>query len=253
MQATDPIVELQDIVTRFGATTVHDGVSLTVQRGSVTALIGGSGTGKSVLLKEIIGLLRPTAGWVSLFGVDVWSANQTQLQALQRRFGMLFQDGALFSSLNVQQNVAVPLLEHTALPAAACLQLARLKLALAGLPPDAACKMPSELSGGMRKRAALARALALDPEILFLDEPTSGLDPISARAFDKLVRLLCDSLGLTVFLVTHDLDTLLSITDQVIVLADSRVLAQGKVAALQQLNDPWLRDYFSSRATVKEV
>ena len=243
-----PILAVKDIVTRFGATTVHDGVSFNVARGQVIAMIGGSGTGKSVLLREIIGLLRPTAGQVTLFGVDVWSADTVQLQALQRRFGMLFQDGALFSSLTVAQNVAVPLLENTDLPKETCLRLARLKLALAGLPPDAADKMPSELSGGMRKRAALARALALDPEILFLDEPTSGLDPISARAFDKLVRLLCDSLGLTIFLVTHDLDTLLSITDDIIVLSRGKVLAQGDVTALQQIDDSWLHDYFSARA-----
>ena len=170
------------------------------------------------------------------------------MNALRRRFGVLFQDGALFSSLSVEDNVATPLFEHTDLPRGTCRQLARLKLALVGLPPDAAQKRPSELSGGMRKRVALARALALDPELLFLDEPTSGLDPISARAFDALIRLLADSLGLTVFLVTHDLDTLFSIIDRVIVLSDGRVLGSGTVAELKHIDDPWLNDYFAARA-----
>lgn len=247
-----PIIELDHIVTRFGTQSIHDGVSLKVNRGEVVALIGGSGSGKSVLLKELVGLIRPTSGTARLFGEDVWAANSEQLNHLRQRFGMLFQDGALFSSLSVAQNVAVPLLEHTQLDKAECMRLARLKLALAGLPESAATKMPSELSGGMRKRAALARALALDPELLFLDEPTSGLDPISARAFDRLIRVLSDGLGLTVFLITHDLDTLLSIIDRVIVLADHKVLADGSVATLQQIDNPWLRDYFSARARIEE-
>ena len=247
-----PVIELDNIVTRFGTQSIHDGVSLKVNRGEVVALIGGSGSGKSVLLKELVGLIKPSAGSARLFGEDVWAASGEQLNRLRQRFGMLFQDGALFSSLNVAQNVAVPLLEHTNLDKAECMRLARLKLALAGLPDSAAAKMPSELSGGMRKRAALARALALDPELLFLDEPTSGLDPISARAFDQLIRVLSDGLGLTVFLITHDLDTLLSIIDRVIVLADHRVLADGSVATLQQIDNPWLRDYFSARARIEE-
>jgi len=247
-----PVIELDHIVTRFGTQSIHDGVSLKVNRGEVVALIGGSGSGKSVLLKELVGLIKPSAGRARLFGEDVWAASGEQLNRLRQRFGMLFQDGALFSSLNVAQNVAVPLLEHTNLDKAECMRLARLKLALAGLPDSAAAKMPSELSGGMRKRAALARALALDPELLFLDEPTSGLDPISARAFDQLIRVLSDGLGLTVFLITHDLDTLLSIIDRVIVLADHRVLADGSVATLQQIDNPWLRDYFSARARIEE-
>jgi phospholipid/cholesterol/gamma-HCH transport system ATP-binding protein len=175
------------------------------------------------------------------------------MNLLRRRFGVLFQDGALFSSLSVEDNVATPLFEHTELPHPLCRQLARLKLSLAGLPADVAAKRPSELSGGMRKRVALARALALDPELLFLDEPTSGLDPISARAFDRLIRLLADSLGLTVFLVTHDLDTLFSIIDRVIVLSDGRVLGSGTVAELKQFDDPWLNDYFAARAPEGET
>lgn len=243
----EPVIEVSNIVTRLGGALIHDGVSLTVKRGEVTALIGGSGTGKSVLLKEIIGLIRPVSGTIMLFGEDVWAASEPELMALRRRFGVLFQDGALFSSLTVEQNVAAPLREHTDLSPQECLELARLKIALAGLPASACTKMPSELSGGMRKRAALARALALDPELLFLDEPTSGLDPISARAFDHLIRLLSDSLGLTVFLVTHDLDTLLGMVDHIIVLAQGKVLGQGTVEELKKINDRWLQDYFAAR------
>ena len=248
---TAPIIEVERIVTRLGGALIHDGVSFSVNRGEVIGLIGGSGTGKSVLLKEMIGLLRPASGRIRLFGEDVWALNPTALNRLRERFGVLFQDGALFSSLNVEQNVAVPLVEHTRIGQGESLQLARLKLAMTGLPPDAVRKKPGELSGGMRKRVALARALALDPELLFLDEPTSGLDPVSARAFDRLIRLLSDSLGLTVFLVTHDLDTLLSIIDRVIVLADGKVRADAPVHELRKIDDPWLQDYFSARAPME--
>jgi phospholipid/cholesterol/gamma-HCH transport system ATP-binding protein len=250
---SEPVIEVSEVVTRLGGALIHDGVSLEVARGEVIALIGGSGTGKSVLLKEIIGLIRPQAGSIRLFGKDVWKASESELMALRRRFGVLFQDGALFSSLTVEQNVAAPLREHTDLPVQDCLELARLKIALAGLPASACGKMPSELSGGMRKRAALARALALDPELLFLDEPTSGLDPISARAFDRLIRLLSDSLGLTVFLVTHDLDTLLAMVDRIIVLSQGKVLGQGTVGELKNVNDKWLQDYFSARYVEERV
>lgn len=243
-----PVIALRDVSTTLGGRAIHRGVSLDVARGEVVALIGGSGSGKSVLLREIIGLLRPQTGRIELFGQAVGESTAAQMNRLRRRFGVLFQDGALFSSLTVEDNVAVPLFEHSALPHPICRRLARLKLALAGLPADAAGKRPSELSGGMRKRVALARALALDPELLFLDEPTSGLDPISARAFDRLIRLLADSLGLTVFLVTHDLDTLFSIIDRVIVLADGRVLGSGTVAELERIDDPWLTAYLAARA-----
>lgn len=248
---TEPVLVVDSIVTRFGSSVIHDGVSFSVRQGEVIALIGGSGSGKSVLLREIIGLLRPSAGSVRLLDADVWRSSPDDLNLLRRRFGMLFQDGALFSSLTVAQNVAVPFLEHTDLPAELIPSLVGFKLALAGLPPDVGSKMPSELSGGMRKRVALARALALEPEILFLDEPTSGLDPISARAFDNLVRVLSDGLGLTVLIVTHDLDTLLSIIDRVIVLADGKVLADGPVDAVMKLDNPWIRDYFSARAPAR--
>ena len=249
----ESVIDVRDVSITLGGHGIHRGLSLSVARGEVIALIGGSGSGKSVLLREIIGLLKPQAGRIELFGQPVWDSTPEQMSALRRRFGVLFQDGALFSSLSVEDNVATPLFEHTGLPHATCRQLARLKLALVGLPPDTASKRPSELSGGMRKRVALARALALDPELLFLDEPTSGLDPISARAFDKLIRLLADSLGLTVFLVTHDLDTLFSIIDRVIVLSDGRVLGSGTVEELKRIDDPWLSDYLAARATEGET
>ncbi|MEO7335000.1 MAG: ATP-binding cassette domain-containing protein [Caldimonas sp.] len=245
---TDEIVlEVDDIVTRFGTDVIHDGVGFTVRRGEVVALIGGSGTGKSVLLKEIIGLLRPTSGRVRLLGTDVWQTGDAEMNALRRRFGMLFQDGALFSSLTVAENIAVPFREHTALTDETIACLVGFKLSLVGLAPDTGRKMPAQLSGGMRKRVALARALALEPEIIFLDEPTSGLDPIGARAFDALVRALSDSLGLTVFMVTHDLDTLLSIIDRTIALSGHKVIADGPVDSVRRSTDPWITEYFSTR------
>ncbi|MGZ8273158.1 MAG: ABC transporter ATP-binding protein [Burkholderiaceae bacterium] len=250
MAREDNVIEVDGVVTRFGAQTVHDGVCFRVKRGTLVALIGGSGTGKSVLLREIIGLQRPTSGDVRLLGTDVWSSAPEQMDAVRRRFGMMFQDGALFSSLTVAQNVAVPLIEHAAVPAALLQPLIALRLAQAGLGPDAAEKMPSELSGGMRKRAAIARALALEPEVLFLDEPTSGLDPTTARGFDALVRSLVDDLGITVFLVTHDLDTLLTVVDRIIVLARGTVLADGTVREILAVDDPWVQSYFSVRTTV---
>jgi len=242
-----PVIEVESIVTRFGAQTVHDGVSFSVGRGTLVGLIGGSGTGKSVLLREIIGLQRPTAGRIRLLGTDIWAAAAPVLDAVRRRFGMMFQDGALFSSLTVAQNVAVPLREHTRISPATVDALVALRLVQAGLPVDTGAKMPSELSGGMRKRAAIARAIALEPEVLFLDEPTSGLDPITARAFDKLVRSLVDDLGLTVFIITHDLDTLLGVVDRLIVLARGTVLADGPAAEVMEVDDPWVREYFSVR------
>jgi phospholipid/cholesterol/gamma-HCH transport system ATP-binding protein len=246
-----PVIEVDAIVTRFGAQTVHDGVSFSIPRGQIAAMIGGSGSGKSILLREIIGLQRPTSGKVRMLGTDVWSAPEEELTALRQRFGMLFQDGALFSSLTVAQNVATPLIEHARVPAHLLGPLVQLRLALAGFPVEAATKMPSELSGGMRKRAAVARALALEPELLFLDEPTSGLDPITARAFDRLLRFLCDDLGLSILVVTHDLDTLLGIVDRTIVLAGGKVIADGPVKDVMNVDDPWLQSYFRVRTMLE--
>jgi phospholipid/cholesterol/gamma-HCH transport system ATP-binding protein len=242
------VLSVESLVTRFGAQVVHDGVSFGVERGEVLALIGGSGSGKSVLLREIIGLVRPTAGRIELLGTDVWQSEPYAMDELRGHFGVLFQDGALFSSLTVAENVAVPFVEHTDLPRDLIAPLVGFKLALVGLPPDAGAKFPAQLSGGMRKRAALARALALEPDLLFLDEPTSGLDPVGAREFYRLLRALADSLGLTVFFLTHDLDMLVAIADRVIALAAGRVIADGPVAAVRKSDDPWLQEYFASRA-----
>lgn len=245
--ADETVIRVDGVVTRFGRQTVHDGISLAVERGELLALIGGSGSGKSVLLREIVGLLPPFAGRIELLGADVARAAEGDLQSLRKRVGMLFQDGALFSSIDVGGNVAVPLREHTQLSAELIDEVVRLKLALAGLPQEAAMKMPSELSGGMRKRAALARALALEPEILFLDEPTSGLDPVTARAFDQLLLSLNRDLGLTVMLITHDLDTLLGVVDRVVVIGGGRVVADGTVDEVRAHPDPWVQTYFSAR------
>jgi phospholipid/cholesterol/gamma-HCH transport system ATP-binding protein len=242
------VLAVESLVTRFGTQSVHEGLGFEVARGEVVALIGGSGSGKSVLLREIIGLVRPTAGRIELLGTDVWQSGTQAMNDLRRQFGVLFQDGAMFSSLTVAENVAVPFVEHTSLPKDLVAPLVGFKLALVGLNPDAAAKYPAQLSGGMRKRAALARALALEPDLLFLDEPTSGLDPVGAREFYRLLRALADSLGLTVFFLTHDLDMLVSIADRVIALAAGRVIADGTVADVRQVDDPWLRDYFASRA-----
>ncbi|MCP5178649.1 MAG: ATP-binding cassette domain-containing protein [Pseudomonadales bacterium] len=242
-----PVVEVDNVVTRFGPQVVHDGVSFRIGRGTLTALIGGSGTGKSVLLREIIGLQRPTAGNIRVFGTDMWNAAEAQTAAVRRRFGMMFQDGALFSALTVAQNIRVPLLEHANIPGDLLHPLIELRLAQAGLTPDTGNKLPSQLSGGMRKRAAIARALALEPEILFLDEPTSGLDPATARSLDALVRSLVDDLGISVLVVTHDLDTLLTVVDRIIVLADGHVLADGPAAEVTAIDHPWIRSYFAIR------
>ncbi len=244
----EPAVRVQDVVTRFGAQVVHAGVGFDVPRGEVVALIGGSGSGKSVLLRAIIGLIRPASGRIELLGTSIWDCGEDELKALRRRFGMLFQDGALFSSLTVAQNVAVPFREHTTLSMDVISALASSKIALVGLPADAAAKLPSQLSGGMRKRAALARALALEPEILFLDEPTSGLDPVGARDFHGLLRVLADGLGLTVLVVTHDVDLLMSIADRAVVLGAGEVIADGPVDRVRAVDHPWLRRYFMGTA-----
>ena len=250
MPAPELVIDARGIVTRFVKQVVHNGLDLQIRRGDLVAMIGGSGTGKSVLLREIIGLHRPDSGSVNLLGTDVWTASPDMLAAVRRRFGMMFQEGALFSSLTVAANVATPLREHFSLPEDLLDELVRLRLALAGLPPDAAGKMPSQLSGGMVKRAAIARAIALEPEVLFLDEPTSGLDPITARAFDKLLTFLNRDLGITVLLVTHDLDSLVGIARRIVVLGQGRVIADGSLAEITAVDDPWIQSYFSSRASL---
>jgi len=244
------VIEVDGVVTRFGSQTIHKGVRFAIPRGTLAAMIGGSGTGKSVLLREIIGLQRPTEGHVRVLGTDMWHSSADEVAAVRRRFGMMFQDGALFSSLSVAQNIAVPLIEHAPPPPELLNPLIQLRLAQAGLSSDVGAKMPSELSGGMRKRAAIARALALEPEILFLDEPTSGLDPSTARGFDHLVRSLVDDLGITVLLVTHDLDTLLTVVDRLIVLAEGHVLADGPVGEVMRIDHPWIQSYFSIRTMI---
>lgn len=243
----EPVIEVQGVKTRFGNKFVHRGIDFRIERGEVAAIIGGSGSGKSTVLKEIIGLLEPTEGRIRLLGTDVWNATSEEMTSLRHRFGVLFQNGALFSALTVGENVAVPFREQTTLSENLIEQLVELKLSLTGLEEGTSKKMPSELSGGMRKRVALARALALEPDILFLDEPTSGLDPINARAFDHLVRTLCDSLGLTVVMVTHDLDTIVSIVDRLIVIDEGKVLAEGSVEEVRKLDHEWVQSYFSTR------
>jgi phospholipid/cholesterol/gamma-HCH transport system ATP-binding protein len=245
------VLEVDGIRTRLGGQQLHDGVDFKVNRGEVVALIGGSGTGKTVLLRECVGLLRPSGGAIRLLGQDIRSLAPDDLNRVRQRFGMLFQEGALFSSLSVAENVAAPLREHTDLSAALRDQVVALNIRLAGLPPDAAGKRPSDLSGGMKKRAALARALVLQPEMLFLDEPTSGLDPISAREFDRLLRTLCDSLGLTALLTTHDLDTLWGMVDRVVVLHGGKVIADGPVAQVAETDHPWVRSYFSAQVIAR--
>ncbi|QGZ28992.1 ABC transporter ATP-binding protein [Stutzerimonas stutzeri] len=240
----EPVIQVRGLVNRFGSQAVHVNLDLDIRRGEILGVVGGSGTGKSVLLRSIVGLRRPNAGSVRVFGENLLKLPPRRRSEIERRFGVLFQRGALFTSLNLQENVALPLIEHIGLKRADAEHLARQKLALAGLPPDAACKYPDELSGGMVKRAALARALALDPEVLFLDEPTAGLDPIGAAAFDQLILTLRDALGFSVFLVTHDLDTLYTICDRVAVLAQKRVLAVDTLEAVAATDDDWIRAYF---------
>jgi len=239
-----PAVEVRGLRSQFGDHVVHDNLDLTVKRGEVLGVVGGSGTGKSVLLNTIIGLRNPDAGTVVVLGQELQRASRRRWSALERSWGVLFQGGALFSNLTVRENVTAPMFEHTRLSRREAEELADLKIAMVGLRPEAGSLKPAELSGGMKKRAGLARALALDPELLFLDEPTSGLDPIGAAAFDELIRDLAGSLALTVFMITHDLDSLYEITDRVAVLADGRVVATAPVRELETSDHPWIREYF---------
>ena len=238
-------IRVRGLTNRFGSQTVHEGLDLDVRRGEILGVVGGSGTGKSVLMRSILGLRTPDEGQIEVLGVDARSGNRADRLHIERNTGVLFQDGALFSSMTVGENVQVPLKEHHGeLPERWHYELALLKVKLAGLPADAINKLPSQLSGGMRKRAGLARALALDPPLLFLDEPTAGLDPIGAAAFDRLIKTLQEALGLTVLLITHDLDTLYAICDRVAVLADHKVIANAPLHAIEQLEHPWIQEYF---------
>ncbi len=241
----EPVIQVRGLVNRFGEQTVHDGLDLTVRKGEIIGVVGGSGTGKSVLMRSILGLQIPEEGQIEVLGADARKGDRAARQHIERNTGVLFQDGALFSSLTVGENVQLPLKEnHPELPETFRYELALLKVKLAGLPADTISKLPSQLSGGMRKRAGLARALALDPPLLFLDEPTAGLDPIGAAAFDRLIKTLQEALGLTVFLITHDLDTLYAICDRVAVLADKKVIATAPLPEIEQLDHPWVQEYF---------
>ena len=243
MQDQDIVIDVRQLVTKFGELIVHDHLDLSVQRGEVVGVVGGSGTGKSVLMRTILGLIRATSGTIQLLGADLATLSRTELIKLRGRTGVLFQDAALFSTLTVAENAQVPMRERYGMPRKLLEELACLKVALVGLPPDARDKYPSELSGGMRKRAGLARAIAIDPEVLFLDEPTAGLDPIAATAFDDLILELSKTLGLTVVMVTHDLDSLVRITDRVAALVNGKAIV-APIDELRRLDDPWLRQYF---------
>ena len=243
-----PVIRIRGLRNAFGEEgqqVIHDGLDLDVKRGEILGVVGGSGTGKSVLMRSIIGLQTPEAGEVEVLGENMIGRDEDQAKNIRRRWGILFQNGALFSTLTVAENVEVPLREYFHLTPKLMDEIASYKIAMSGLPADAGPKYPSELSGGMVKRAGLARALALDPELLFLDEPTAGLDPIAAQNFDELILTLRDNLELTVFLITHDLDTLYAICDRVAVLADKKVVACGTIEQLLALDHPWIQEYFN--------
>jgi phospholipid/cholesterol/gamma-HCH transport system ATP-binding protein len=242
---TDPLIEVRGLKNAFGTQLVHDGLDLDVRRGEILGVVGGSGTGKSVLMRSIIGLQQPEAGEVHVLGEPIVGRSEEETKNIRQRWGILFQGAALFSTLTVAENVQVPLREYFPDIKQKLLdEIASYKIVMSGLPAEAGPKYPSELSGGMKKRAGIARALALDPELLFLDEPTAGLDPIGAAAFDQLILELRDALGLTVFLITHDLDTLYAICDRIAVLADRKVVAIGTIPELLALDHPWIQEYF---------
>jgi phospholipid/cholesterol/gamma-HCH transport system ATP-binding protein len=241
----ESVIAIKDLAVGFGDRLINDGLSLDVYRGEILGVVGASGTGKSVLMRTIVGLLPKKRGSISVFGQNMESLNEKQRQSIEKRWGILFQQGALFSSLTVKQNIQLPMREHLDVSESMLDDLAIMKIEMAGLKADAGNKFPSELSGGMVKRAALARALALDPEIVFLDEPTSGLDPIGAGDFDALTATLQKTLGLTVFMVTHDLDSLNSICDRIVALGEGKVLAAGTMDEMVKSDHPWLKAYFN--------
>jgi len=246
MAAGESIICVRGLKNAFGEQVIHDGLDLDVRRGEIIGVVGGSGTGKSVLMRSIIGLQLPVEGTVEVFGESMIDRDEDEAVQVRKRWGVLFQNGALFSTLTVAENIEVPLREYYPHLSKELLdEIAGYKVVMSGLPANAGPKYPSELSGGMRKRAGLARALALDPQLVFLDEPTAGLDPIGAAAFDNLILELQRTLGLTVFLITHDLDTLHAICDRVAVLADRKVIAVGTIPELLALDHPWIQEYFN--------
>lgn len=255
MSGSDILIEVRGLRSQFGSHVVHDGLDFDVRRGEIQGIVGGSGSGKSVLLNTILGLKAPDGGEIFFDGQPRSTMRRAERTALERRWGVLFQAGALFSALTVHENVMAPLREHVSMPLSLMGEIADLKIGLAGLPDHAGAKLPSELSGGMKKRAGLARALAMDPDILFLDEPTAGLDPIGASEFDTLILELSQALGLTVIMITHDLDTLHAICDRVAVIADKRIVANEPLSTLTRNPHPWIQEYFGGprgRAVLRE-
>lgn len=242
---TAPVIDVHGLCTRFGAKRVHEDISLSIRRGEAFAIVGGSGSGKTTLLRELLLLQRPTAGSISVLGERSDGLDRASLRRLRRRTGVLFQDGALFGGMTVGENVALPLREHTGLRPPLLDEIVALKIALTGLDPETAVLYPSQLSGGMRKRAALARALALDPELLFLDEPTAGLDPVSAAGLDELIGRLKGALGLTIVMVTHDLDSLREVADRIVLLGEGRILGEGTMGELMGNEHPLVRAFFA--------
>ncbi len=240
------VIRVEDIVTKFGEKLIHDGISFRVYKEDIFGILGGSGSGKSVLLKEIIKLLKPTSGKIVVFGKDIWNLSSKEEVELKKNWGVLFQFGALFSSLTIAENVAMPLIEYTKLPRDMVDSLVAAKIAMVGLKPEVGAMYPSELSGGMIKRASLARALILDPKLLFLDEPTSGLDPVGARAFDDLIVHLRDILGITVVMITHDLDSIFNTLDNMIVIADKKIVAQGTLEDVLKSTHPFVEQFFKN-------